>query len=69
MPSGEVWVTFAVLLISLLFYVQYFMMLVMIFSYYREIGFEGEDDLPEKEPLMIRLLQKAAKAKKKYEDD
>ncbi len=69
LPTGEIWAYFAALIISLLFFVQYFMMLALIFSYYREIGFEGEDDLPEKEPLMIRLLQKAAKAKKKYEDD
>ena len=69
MPSGEIWVTFAVLLISLLFYVQYFMMLVMIFSYYREIGFEGEDEIPEKDPLLVRLLQKAVKAKAKYDED
>lgn len=69
LPSGEVWVAFAVLLISLLFYVQYFMMLVMIFSYYREIGFEGEDEIPEKDPLLVRLLQKAIRAKAKYDED
>ena len=69
LPVGEIWAYFATLIISLLFFVQYFMMLILIFSYYREIGFEGEDDLPEKEPLFVRLLQKAAKAKKKYDDD
>lgn len=69
LPVGQIWAYFAALSISLLFFVQYFMMLALIFSYYRQIGFEGEDDVPEKEPLMIRLLQKAAKAKKKYEDD
>ena len=68
-PTGEIWAYFAILAISLLFFVQYFMMLILIFSYYREIGFEGEDDLPEKEPLFVRLLQKAVNAKKKYDDD
>lgn len=69
LPVGQIWAYFAALSISLLFFVQYFMMLILVFSYYREIGYEGEDEIPDKEPLMIRLLQKAAKAKKKYEDD
>ncbi len=69
LPTNEIWAYFASLGVSLLFYVQYFMMLVMIFSYYRQIGFEGEDDLPEKDPLLVRFLQKAVRARAKYDED
>lgn len=69
LPTNAVWAYFTALAISLLFYVQYFMMLFLVFSYYRQIGFEGEEDLPEKEPLFARLLQKASRAKAKYDED
>ncbi len=69
LPTNEIWAYFATISISLLFYIQYFMMLVIIFSYYRQIGFEGEDEIPEKDPLLARLLQKASKARAKYDED
>ncbi len=69
LPIGAMWAYFATLALSLLFYVQYFMMLILVFSYYRQIGFEGEDEIPEKEPLLVRILQRASKAKAKYDED
>lgn len=56
-------------LIALLFYVQFAMMLVLIFSCYRQIGFEGEEDIPEKEHPITRFLNKMSLMKAKYSED
>ncbi len=60
---------FVVLAIALLAYIQLILLLVTVFSCYRQIGFEGEEDLPEKENPFEKLMKKAAEAKERSEKD
>lgn len=48
---------------ALLFYVQLVLMITLSFSFYRQIGFEGEDSLPEKEHPLQRLMKNLSKYK------
>ena len=53
---------------ALLFYVQLIMILALIFSYYRQVGYEGEDTSAKEHPLE-KLRKRLMKAGKDEEDD
>lgn len=53
---------------ALLFYVQLFLILSLIFSYYRQIGYEGEDT-SEKEHPLEKLRKKLKNAAKEDDED
>lgn len=53
---------------ALLFYVQLFMILSLVFSYYRQIGYEGEDT-SEKEHPLEKLRKKLKNAAKEDDED
>lgn len=54
--------------VDLLFYVQLFLLLSLIFSYYRQIGYEGEDT-SEKEHPLEKLRKKLKNAAKEDDED
>lgn len=53
---------------ALLFYVQLFLILSLIFSYYRQIGYEGEDTSVREHPLE-KLRKKLKNAAKEDDED
>lgn len=53
---------------ALLFYVQLFLILSLIFSYYRQIGYEGEDTSVKEHPLE-KLRKKLKNAAKEDDED
>ncbi|MBP3334281.1 MAG: hypothetical protein J6M35_09585 [Clostridia bacterium] len=53
---------------ALLFYVQLIMMLALIFSYYRQVGYEGEDTSVKEHPLE-KLRKKLKNAANEEDDD
>jgi hypothetical protein len=53
---------------ALLFYVQLFLILSLVFSYYRQIGYEGEDT-SEKEHPLEKLRKKLKNAAKEDDED
>lgn len=53
---------------ALLFYVQLFLILSLIFSYYRQVGYEGEDT-SEKEHPLEKLRKKLKNAAKEDDED
>lgn len=53
---------------ALLFYVQLFLILSLIFSYYRQIGYEGEDTAVKEHPLE-KLRKKLKNAAKEDDED
>ena len=54
--------------VALLFYVQLFLILSLVFSYYRQIGYEGEDT-SEKEHPLEKLRKKLKNAAKEDDED
>lgn len=53
--------------VALLFYVQFFLLLSLIFSFYRQVGYEGEDT-SEKEHPLEKLRKKLMNAGKDEDD-
>ena len=54
--------------VALLFYVQLFLILSLVFSYYRQIGYEGEDT-SEKEHPLEKFRKKLKNAAKEDDED
>ena len=54
---------------ALLFFVQLIMLLVTIYFCYCEIGFEGEENVPEKDPLLARIVASLVRAGKRRDRD
>ena len=63
LPGGIILAT------ALLSYVQLILLMVTVYSCYRQIGFEGEEDIPEKEHPFEKIMKKAKQAKSRSEED